>query len=101
METITRKRIEILADTPLLRLVTEAIDRSGISGWSIIPLSAGKGHDGEWQEEMVTGADKALVVAIAPDHKAEKLVGEIAPLLTSHGMLLSMWDVQVIREERF
>lgn len=101
IETVTRKRIEILADTPLVRLVTAAIERCDISGWTVLPVASGKGRDGHWHEEPVTGADKSLVLTIASESRATNLAQELAPLLTSHGLLLTMWDVQVIRGERF
>ena len=47
------------------------------------------------------GTDKVFVLTIAPEDKALRLAEDIAPMLTSHGFLLSMWDVQVIRGERF
>ena len=47
------------------------------------------------------GTDKVIVLTIAPDDKAQALAEDIAPILTSHGLLLSMWDVEVIRGERF
>lgn len=101
MKTITRKRIEILVDAPLQRLVTDAIDETGILGWSIITLAGGKGHHGEWREDSLAVTDKCLIVTIAPDAKADLLAERLAPLLTSHKMLFSMWDVQVIRAEHF
>jgi hypothetical protein len=101
IETVIRKRIEILTDCPLLRRVTAAIDRCEITGWTVLPVTSGKGRDGPWHEERVTGSDKSLVLTIAPEAKAQRLAEELAPLLTSHGLLLSMWDVQVIRGERF
>ena len=42
--------------------------------------------------------------ASIPDHLgtvAIPLAEDIAPILSSHGLLLSMWDVEVIRGERF
>lgn len=101
IETVIRKRIEILADTPLVRRVTEAIDKAGITGWSVMPVTAGSGRDGRWREERVTGADKSLVLTIASVDKASVLIDVLAPILTSHGLLLTMWDVEVIRGERF
>ncbi|MGY6551910.1 MAG: P-II family nitrogen regulator [Erythrobacter sp.] len=101
MQTITRKRIEILADAPLRRLVTDAIDEAGILGWSIISLAGGKGHHGEWKEDSLIVTDKTLIVTIAPEAKAHALAERLAPLLTSHKMLFSMWDVEVIRDEHF
>ncbi len=101
IETVVRKRIEILADSPLVRRVTDAINQAGISGWSVLPVTAGSGRDGRWREERVTGTDKSLVLAIASVEKAATLVDALAPILTSHGLLLTMWDVEVIRGERF
>lgn len=101
IETVIRKRIEILADQPLVNRVTQAIDETGITGWTILPVTAGSGRDGRWREERVTGADKVLVLTVASQEKAASLAERLAPILTSHGFLLTMWDVEVIRGERF
>lgn len=101
IETVIRKRIEILADTPLVRVVTAAIDEAGITGWTVLPVLSGKGRDGNWREERVTGSDKSLVLTIAAQEKAQALAEALAPILGSHGLLLTMWDIEVIRGERF
>jgi PII-like signaling protein len=101
IETVIRKRIEILVDTALVRRVTDAIDKAQITGWTVLPVTSGSGRDGRWREERVMGTDKSLVLTIASIEKAEALVDVLAPMLTSHGLLLTMWDVEVIRGERF
>ncbi|TRD12597.1 transcriptional regulator [Erythrobacter insulae] len=101
IETVTRKRIEILTDTALQKRVTDAIDRVGITGWTIVPVTSGKGRDGAWREERVMGTDKVFVLTIAAEDKADALAETLAPMLTRYGFILSMWDVQVIRGERF
>lgn len=101
VETVIRKRIEILTDTPLVRLVTAAIDRCEITGWTVLPVTSGRGREGPWHEERVTGSDKSLVLTVASNERATRLAEELAPMLTSHGLLLTMWDVEVIRGERF
>lgn len=101
IETVIRKRIEILTDKALVKRVTSAIDKVGITGWTVTPVESGKGREGRWREERVMGTDKVLVLTIAPEDKAMQLAEDIAPILTSHGLLFSMWDVQVIRGERF
>lgn len=101
IETVIRKRIEILTDSALVRKVTQAIDAVGITGWTVTPVQSGKGRDGRWREERVMGTDKVFVLTIAAADKASDLAETLAPILTSHGMLLSMWDVEVIRGERF
>ncbi|MGB7408872.1 MAG: transcriptional regulator [Pontixanthobacter sp.] len=100
-ETVIRKRIEILADKPLVRKVTQAIDDAGITGWTTLPVQSGSGRDGAWQEERITGSDKVLVLTIASLDKAADLAASLGPILSSHGLLLTMWDVEVIRGERF
>jgi hypothetical protein len=101
IETVTRKRIEILTDKALQKRVTDAIDRAAITGWTILPVSSGKGREGVWREESVMGTDKVFVLTIASQEKAMKLAEDLAPSLTSLGLLLTMWDIEVIRGERF
>lgn len=101
IETAIRKRIEILTDAALVRRVTDAIDGAGVTGWTVTPVQSGKGREGRWREERVMGTDKVLVLTIASHDKAMVLAEELAPILTSHGLLLTMWDVEVIRPERF
>lgn len=101
IEMVIRKRIEILADVPLVKRVTKAIDEAGITGWTVLPVQSGSGREGQWREERITGSDKSLILTIAPQEKAEALSEALAPILSSHGLLLTMWDVEVIRGERF
>ena len=101
IETVIRKRIEILTDAALVKRVTDAINRAGITGWTVTPVSSGKGRDGNWREERVMGTDKVFVLTIAPQEKAMALAEDLAPILSTHGLLLTMWDVEVIRGERF
>lgn len=101
IETVIRKRIEILTDTALQRRVTDAIDKAGITGWTIVPVTSGKGREGRWREERVMGTDKVFVLTIAAEDKAQTLAETLAPVLTKYGFILSMWDVEVIRGDRF
>jgi hypothetical protein len=102
IETVTRKRIEILVDTPLVpRLIKHARDVD-ISGWSLIHVDAGGGRDGEWQHDDVTGAAaKTIILMIASEAKALALAEALAPFLDSYRLLLTIGDVQVIRGEKF
>ena len=101
IETVIRKRIEILADTPLVKRVTQEIDRAEITGWTVLPVQSGSGRDGRWRDERVTSSDKSLILTIAPEDKAQVLAEALVPNLGNYGLLLTMWDVEVIRGERF
>ena len=102
IETFTRKRVEILVDTPLAPRVIQAAADSGIAGYTLIPVQSGAGRSGTWRGDHVTGAQtKTVFLTIASEENAGKLVDMLAPHLESYGMLLTLSDVQVVRPERF
>lgn len=101
IETVTRKRIEILVDTPLIPRIIKLAKQVDISGWSLLHVDAGGGRDGVWQHDDVTGAAaKTIILLIASEAKAQALTEAIAPHLDSYRLLLTISDVQVIRGER-
>ena len=102
VQTVPRKRIEILVDTPLAPRIMAQIKAVDISGWSLIHVDSGGGRAGEWQHDDVTGAAaKTIILTITSEAKTEALVELLAPLLDSYRMLLTIGDVQVVRGERF
>jgi PII-like signaling protein len=102
MDTLQRKRIEIIADAPLVPRIAKACDAAGIGGHSVVRLSGGHGRSGDWQEEQLTAAEsKVMVITITSADKADRLVAALAPVLESHGLLLTIADVTVVRGHRF
>ncbi|MFN3944468.1 MAG: P-II family nitrogen regulator [Allosphingosinicella sp.] len=102
VHTFTRKRIEILLDGPHATIVIQAVHDAGIDGYTLIPVQSGAGRGGAWREDRVSGAQtKVILITIASADKADRLIDLLVPILDSHGMLLTMADVQVVRGERF
>ena len=102
METVTRVRIEVLADAPLVSRVVAALHKAEVHGHTILPVLSGSGRGGSWSEERLTDAEsKRLIVAIGSREHAASFVDAVGPLLESHGMLLTLSDVQVVRGDRF
>lgn len=102
METVIRKRIEILTDGPLVPRIAEACEVAGISGHTVIPALSGRGRSGNWSEDRLSGAQsKVLVLAIASADRADALLEALAPVLDSHRLIVCVGDVAVIRGERF
>ncbi len=102
VETVTRKRMEILVDTPLVPVVISHLRDAGVSGWSLISVKAGSGRQGEWRDDRLTGAAaKTIVLLITSEAKASVLIDSLEPILESHSLLLTAADIQVIRGERF
>jgi hypothetical protein len=102
IETVTRKRLEILIDRPLAPRLIQAAAEAGVSGYTLIPVQSGSGRHGAWRDDPISGAEaKTIFLTIASAEKAERLVELLAPHLDSYGMLLTVSDVQVVRGERF
>ena len=102
VDTVIRKRIEILVDTPLLPRIIDIVKAVDISGWSVVHVDSGGGRDGEWQHDDVTGAAaKSILLAIASEEKSQALIDRIEPILETHRLLLTVGNVQVIRGEKF
>lgn len=100
--TVLRKRIEILVDTPLVPRVIRLVKDIDISGWSVIKIASGGSRDGRWDHDEVTGAAaKSIVLMIANQEKADQLADKVAPLLESHGLLITIGNVEVVRGDRF
>jgi hypothetical protein len=102
IETFTRKRVEILIDTPLAPRLIKAAADAGIAGYTLIPVQSGAGRGGAWRNDAVSGAQaKTIFLTIASEEKAGRFVDMLAPHLGDYGMLLTLCDVQVVRGERF
>jgi PII-like signaling protein len=100
--TTQRRRIEVLVDAPLLRLVVDAAQAAGVSGYTVLPTLSGSGRHGSWSDDQLTGAQaKLLFLAVASDDKAQRLLDQLAPLLESHGLVVLSSPVEVIRADRF
>jgi hypothetical protein len=102
MDTVTRKRIEIIADAALVPRITAACTAAGVKGHSIVHLDGGAGRSGAWRADGLTSAEaKVMVMVVASGEVAMRLVDALAPVLESHGLLLTVGDVEVVRAERF
>lgn len=102
IETVQRRKIEVLVDSPLVRRVTQTADQVGVTGYTILPTLGGAGRGGRWSDDQVSGADaKVLFVTVTSQAKAEAFTDALAPLLESHGLMLMTSTVDVVRAGKF
>jgi hypothetical protein len=103
INAVDRKRIEILVDGPLVRKITQAADTAGITGYTLLPVSSGKGLGGTWHDDQITGGAfaKEYFFTVCNSEKAQNFLDLVKPLLDTHGLVLFMSDVKVIRSNRF
>ena len=95
------KRIELLAESALLPRLGKIIRDSGFSGHTAMPVLSGAGGGGQWSDERITGSSRVMILTIGTPANAETLLEALAPMLDSHRLLLTIGDVEVVRQERF
>jgi len=100
--TERRKKVDILADRPLARRIIQIIERSGVTGYTVLPVAEGGGYRGTWSDDQVSGASaKTLIFTITTPAKAAEIVEALTPLLETHSLRVWLTDVEVIRPDRF
>jgi hypothetical protein len=102
VDTVQRRKIEILVDAPLVRRVVAAAEAAGVSGYTLLPTLGGAGDGGRWSDDQVTGAEaKVMFVTVTNSVKAAALIDALAPLLQSLSLILISGEVDVVRPEKF
>lgn len=102
MNTIPRRRIEVLADEPLIPAIVRIANDVGIAHYTLMPTLGGAGAHGRWRDDQLSGATaKLLLLLITSQDHAAAFVDRLAPLLESHHLMLLISDVEVVRGAKF
>ncbi len=103
MRMFPKKRIEIFVEAPALHRLTDALERAGVTGYTILPALAGNGASGPWSREGQVGDAGRLVqiVCITDPSRVEAVLDGVYKLLSRQIGILSVADVEVIRETLF
>ncbi len=97
------KRVAIVIEAPMLRRLTEAMERAGVTGYSVLKVQAGSGQSGRWSADAAVGTAGGLVqvvCVIRPDG-LDQLIEHAFPLVERHIGIITVTDCQVLRPERF
>lgn len=97
-----RKRIEIVVEAVRAEAVTELLDRLGATGWTVLPVLAGRGRQGIRRAGDPGGVDDNVVVlCIASEAVAERIMGAQAELLGARPAIVSITECHVLRADHF
>lgn len=99
--TFKRKRLDILVDAPLCDWLVEQAAEAGIAHYSLLPVHSGKGRGGAWQDEGYGVVAKRMFVAVTNEVKVGDLLDRIAAHIERYGLVITIYDVDVVRGERF
>ncbi len=100
--TTHRRRIEVLADEPLISVIVRLAAEAGIGHYTLLPTLGGAGAHGRWRDDQLSGATaKVMFLAITSRDHADAFIDRLAPLLESHHLMLMSSDVEVVRSGKF
>lgn len=97
------KEIKIVVQGDQLRFVTDLLDRTGATGYTIINNVSGKGHDGFHEGHLLFDdiSSQVIVFTVVPDTKVEPILAGLGPLFNRHSGTMFVTDVSVSRREHF
>lgn len=103
LATHRKKRIEVIIETPVLSRLLDDLDRLSVTGYTVLPALAGRGRTGSWRrDDAVNPAGQMVcVVCITDQQKVESVLGAVHGLLSRQIGIVSVSDVEVIRQEHF
>lgn len=103
MDTFAKTRIEITIEAPILSRITQALDALPVTGYSVLPVISGKGHEGTWSiAGQISDAGRMLmVVCITDPSKADTVLEAIFPIVRGQIGIVAVSDVRVMRADHF
>jgi hypothetical protein len=103
MQMFAKKRVEILIERALLKRLTEELVSTGVSGFSVVPLAAGRGQAGQWDSDGQIGdaAGMYALWCIVDPGRLDGLLEAVFAIVSRQVGLVSVSDVEVVRPERF
>ncbi|MCX7340623.1 MAG: DUF190 domain-containing protein [Hyphomicrobiales bacterium] len=103
VQTHLKKRIEIILEAPALHRLTDRLNQAGVTGYTIVPVLAGRGQDGTWSAEGLAGdaGRLVMVISIVDAAKADDVLDRVYTLLARQIGIVTVSDVQVIRADHF
>ncbi len=103
MQTYPKKRIDLIIEMPLLRRITERFDKAGVSGYSVLPVIAGRGRSGNWSAggQVSAVGQMAAIVCIVDAAHVDTVLDEVFAVVEQQIGFVTVSDVAVVRPERF
>jgi len=101
-QSLDRVRLDVLLDQPLMAEIQRLAREAGLTGHTLLEALGGEGAGGRWRRDSVTAAQSKLVfMSVTTREKAEAFIALLEPLLETHGLLLLLTPVQVVRGSKF
>ncbi|MBD3665633.1 P-II family nitrogen regulator [Sulfitobacter aestuariivivens] len=103
MKTHQAKRVEITIEAVMQSRLTEALNKAGVTGYTILPVWGGSGRSGNWtrQGQVSRGQGMVQVICIIKPDRLDTLLEAAFAVVERHIGVVSVVDCEVLRAERF
>ncbi|MBY0546948.1 MAG: hypothetical protein K2W95_06625 [Candidatus Obscuribacterales bacterium] len=97
------KEVRVIVSGEQRSFVTELLDRIEVSGYTVIAVTAGKGHGGVQSSHFMFGGIESLemVMTVVPEEKVEPILSGLRTLFSHQSGVMFVSDVSVSRREYF
>lgn len=103
MQTHRAKRVEITIEAVMESRLTDALIKSGVTGFTVLPVLGGSGKSGAWSRAGQVGRASGMVqvVCIIKPERLDDLLDGAFAVVERHIGVVSVTDCDVLRAERF
>ena len=103
MQLHPKKRLEIVIERPLLRRLETILKGLPATGYTVLPVLSGRGHEGAWEAAGAVGDAGQMVAAVCiVDASAlDTVLAVVFPLVERQIGIVSVSDVAVVRGKHF
>ena len=93
----------IIIETPMERRLTDAIEKAGVTGYTILPVSGGSGRSGRWSREgqISRAGGMSQVICVIRPERLDALLEGVFSVVERHIGVVTVTDCEVLRAERF
>ncbi len=103
MEMHKAKRVEIIIEAIMERRLTDALIGSGVTGYTVLPVSGGSGRSGQWTREgqVSPASGMVSVICLVRPERLDGLLHAAFSVVERHIGVIDITDALVLRAERF
>jgi nitrogen regulatory protein PII len=102
MQKHTRKKLEIIIESAILKRTEAILSECGVHVFTVFDGREGRGLAGRWDDENVADAlEQRLIIAVTTAEAADKVFEKMAAVFQRYPGVIYASDVEVMRVERF
>ena len=97
------KKLEIILEGEHQVFVTDLLDRSGVTGYTIFNNLSGKGSHGFHEGHLMFNEDDVLIMIVVavPEDLVKPILEGLAPFYNEHSGVVFISEIQVTRLVKF